>query len=365
MNNEKKKFEPLFHLSKRDNLPLWKSILFRVGSILIALLVSGIFISASAKKSFFGVYKSLFVGAFGGAMNVGVLFQEMALLLCVGLALSLAFKMKFWNLGGNGQILMGCLASAMCMYFMGTKAKLSDGIIIPVMFITSILAGAIWAAIPAIFKAFFKTNESLFTLMMNYIAVGLVDYFIAKCFPRGSGIMPPTFKGNLPQLGNKYVLPILIVAVVTAVIFVYMKYSKQGYEISVVGDSENTAKYIGINVKKVIIRTLILSGALCGMVGFLITGGISYTVNSEISDNRGFTAIIVAWLAKFDPLIMILTSFFIAFLSRGMAQVRTDFGFTNKALSNIVIALIYFFIIGCEFFISYKLSFKKKEGGKK
>lgn len=357
--------EPLFHVSKRDGMPLWQSLCIRIGSILVAFLISAIFIASSTPRGSFGMFfKSMFDGAFGTSRNRWLLIRDTALLLCVGIALAPAFKMKFWNLGGNGQILVGALATTACMYYLG--GKIANALLYPIMIVSSVAAGALWAFIPAIFKANFKTNESLFTLMMNYIASGLISYFIAVWYPRGSGSMSPMKKGNLPQLGNEYVLTILVVAVITALMFVYFKFSKHGYEISVVGESENTAKYIGINVKKVIMRTLILSGAICGIVGLLLSGAINYgVVSAETAENRGFTAIIVAWLAKFDPLVMILTSLFITFLSRGMAQVRIDFGFTNNALTSVVVAIIYFFVIGCEFFINYKLAIKKFNKEKK
>lgn len=361
---ERKVHEPLFHVSKRSNMPKWQAIAIRLGAIAIALLISVIFITVSTGSSFIKIFKSMFNGTFGNSFNCWLLLQETALLLCVGLALAPAFKMKFWNLGGNGQIMVGALATTACMYYLG--GKLPDAVVWLFMLVGSIVAGALWAVIPAIFKAHFKTNESLFTLMMNYIAAGLIDYFIAIWYPRGSGSMKPIFKANLPKVGNEYLLAIIVAVVITAIMFVYFKFSKHGYEISVVGESENTAKYVGINVKAVIIRTLILSGALCGIVGLLLSGGINFGVISQTTaDNRGFTAIIVAWLAKFDPLVMVLTSFFITFISKGMSQVRVDCGLTNNSLTNLVIGIIYFFIIGCEFLITYKIKFRNKEKEKK
>ena len=143
--------------------------------------------------------------------------------------------------------------------------------------------------------------------------------------------------------------------------YFYLKYSKHGYEISVVGESENTAKYVGSNVKKVVIRTLIISGAICGLIGLLLSGSINYTVSEDMSNNMGFTAIMAVWLAKFNPFLIILTSALINFVSNGMRQVKMDFGYYNSAIANVVLGVIYFFIIGCEFFISYKIVFRKKK----
>jgi simple sugar transport system permease protein len=164
---------------------------------------------------------------------------------------------------------------------------------------------------------------------------------------------------GLPILADKpYLLNIIVVAVLTILVYIYLKHSKQGYEISVVGESENTAKYIGINVKKVIIRTLIISGALCGIAGLLLVGGTDHTISTTTAGGRGFTAIMVSWLAKFNPIVMVLTSFLIVFLERGAEQVSSQFRISSS-ISDIVTGIILFFIIGCEFFLQYKIVFSK------
>ena len=352
--------EPLIRITKRDNMPFWMRMCIRVGAVLIALLISDIFITASAdgRGGFFEFFGSLFSGAFGSERRIWLLLQNTALLLLVALALVVAFKMKFWNLGGNGQVLMGCLAAAMVMVY--SDGALPNGVLWLFMFLAAVAAGAVWALIPAVFKAFFNTNESLFTLMMNYIAMYLVAYFIVVWNPGGTGAMAPmteyAFTLGSGQAG-KSLLPIIVAVLVTAFIFCYLRFFKHGYEISVVGESKNTARYAGINVKKVVIRTLAFSGALCGLVGFLLVACINQMVSTTMDGNMGFTGIMVAWMGKFNPLIMAGVAFFIIFLSRGMAQVCTDFGFTSTSLSDIVVGLIYFFLIGCEFFIVYKVHF--------
>ncbi len=351
--------EPLFHIVKRSGITTKQAVKIRAIAVVTGLLLCGIICMAIFKVDPFSVYFELFMGAFGTSDRIWYLLRDTALLLGVGLALIPAFKMKFWNLGGNGQVLMGCLASVACMFYFG--GKMPDIVVNLLMIVAAVVAGALWAVIPAIFKALFKTNESLFTLMMNYIAAGLVLFCIDSWVKSGSGVLTPIAEGNLITIGNNHVLTLIVVALMTAFMFVYLKYTKHGYELSVVGESENTARYVGINVKKVIIRTLILSGAMCGIIGLLLGGSINHTVNSESAGNRGFTGIMVAWLAKFDPIMMILTAFFITFLSRGMGQVQSAFGITNSAVSDVIIGLIYFCIIGCEFFINYKLIFRGKK----
>ena len=355
--------EPLFHIVKRGQLPLWKAIAIRGGAIVFGIFFSAVLCGIVFGTDPFSVISSLFSGILGTERRIWLLIRDTALFLGVGLALVPAFKMKFWNLGGNGQILMGALVTIAVMRSdLGQNNVLLANVL---MIVLAILVGAIWAVIPAIFKAFFKTNESLFTLMMNYIAAGLVSYFINKWSTNGSGVLGQIRTGHLPVVMNAHLLTIIVVAVLTAVMFLYLKYSKQGYEISVVGESENTAKYIGVNVKKVVIRTLAISGAICGVIGLLLAGSIDHSISEQTANNMGFTAIMVAWLAKFNPLMMILSSLLIAFLTRGMGQVQTDFGITNNAVTNIIVGIIYFIIIGCEFFISYKLNFNKKKFAKK
>ena len=230
------------------------------------------------------------------------------------------------------------------------------------MIAASMIAGAIWAVIPAVFKAKFDTNETLFTLMMNYVGIQLVSYFVTVWeVPKGSGkigiINQSSHAGWLPTIGEyDYLLNIIVVALLTVFMYIYLKYSKHGYELSVVGESENTARYIGINVKKVIIRTMLLSGAVCGIAGLLLVGGTNHTITTTTADNRGFTAIMVSWLAKFNPLYMILTSFLIVFLQKGANEISTVFRL-NQSFSDIITGIILFFIIGSEFFINYQIKF--------
>ncbi len=351
--------EPFVRIVKRDNISVLKIIMIYLVAIVVGLLLCGIICTLFSEKGLFDFFEALFNGAFGSERKLWLLLQDTSLLLGISIALLPAFKMKFWNLGGNGQILVSCLSAIACMFYLG--GKVADSVIIPIMLLASILSGALWAVIPAIFKAKFNTNESLFTLMMNYIAQGLVSFFITIWVKTGSGVLAPISYGNIPEIGNKYLLPIILFTLITVLMYIYLKYSKHGYEISVVGESINTAKYVGIKVNKVIIRTMILSGAIAGLVGFILAGSINHTVSTASANNMGFTGIMATWLAAFNPLIIVLTSFFITFISKGMMDVRKTFMFTNDAISNIVVGIIYFIVIICSFFINYKLVFRKKE----
>ena len=350
--------EPLFHVVKRDGLKTKFVVMIYAIAIVASLLLGGIITSLASKGDPFSFFLSLVDGCFGTERKIWVFLQQMALLISVSMALVPAFKMKFWNLGGNGQILIGGLAAIACMFYMGGKVE--DGVIILVAVIASALAGAIWAVIPALCKAFFNTNESLLTLMLNYIASGLVTFFLAVWVKSGSGVLEPIKYGNLPNLYNPYLLIVLFGVIITVIMFVYLRFSKQGYELSVVGDSPNTARYIGINVKMVVIRTMILSGAICGLVGLLLTSGMSHTIGVKTAQNMGFTAIMTTWLGNCNPLMILATCGLVTFVTKGMEQVRMDFGLTNDSIANLIIGLVYFFIIACAFFIQYKVVFNVK-----
>lgn len=353
----KMKMEVPFHIVKRDNIVRWKSYLIRIVAGVLALLVCAI-LNAIVTKDFGGFFQSLFTGIFGTERRIWLFLQNTAMLLCVALAVTPAFKMKFWNIGAEGQVLMGGLACAACMKMIGDK--IPNGALIIVMLICSIGAGMIWAVIPAIFKAKWGTNETLFTLMMNYVAMHFVMFCVYSWDKSNRGNLGILPDGHLPSIaGQQYLINIIIVTIVTLLVFVYLRFSKHGYELSVVGESVNTAKYIGINVKKVIVRTMLVSGAICGISGFLLVAGTGHTIATSTAGGRGFTAIMVSWLAHFNPLSMVLTSFLVVFFQQGAGQIVTDFRLGNNAYADIITGLFFFFIIGCEFFLNYRIVFTK------
>ncbi len=350
----KKQREPLFHIVKRDVMPRHKAILIRVCAVVLAVLLCSLMVFLLGGVTPIQYFKSMVKGNFGTVNLFWSNLYSVAILLCIAVALTPAFKMRFWNIGAEGQVLIGGLAATVCMFYIG------DSVPLPVLYIfmavSSIVAGAVWGGIPAIFKAIWNTNETLFTLMMNYVATQLVAFCISEWVKDGSGTLKPMHEFGFPTIGNKWLLNILVIAAVTVLIYIYLRYSKQGYEISVVGESENTARYVGINVGKVIVRTMLLSGALCGLAGLIIAGGMNHTISTGSAGGRGFTAIMVTWLAKFNPLYMVLTSTLIVFLQAGSDQLKTDFRLDN--ISDIATAIILFFIIGCEFFINYRIVFR-------
>ena len=358
--------QSLFHISKRDALPWYQRVLIRGGAILLALIVCALVTMLLTGENPISIYGTIFYGAFGTERKSWVTFQNLAVLLGISLAVTPAFKMRFWNIGAEGQVLIGCLATAACMICLGDK--LPSGLLILVMLAAALAAGALWGFLPSFFKAKWNTNETLFTLMMNYIATQLAAFFIIIWeVPKGAGkigiINQNSEAGWLPVIGGKqYLLTILVVAVMTILMYIYLTYSKHGYEIAVVGESQRTASYAGIKVERVIIRTMVLSGAVCGLMGLLLTAGTDHTLTTTIVGGRGFTAVMVSWLAKFNPIVMVFTSLLLVVLSRGASEISSVFSL-NHSFADILTGIILFFIIGSEFFLTYKVSLRtsKKE----
>ena len=356
--------EPLIRVLKRDELPFWKALCLRLIGILLSLIVCAVFIFLVTHSDPLRVYKSLVDGAVGTGRRTWNTVRDTMILLAVALGITPAFRMRFWNIGAEGQILVGGIATAAVMRYFGEG--LPPVLLFTLMILVSILAGFVWGLIPAFFKAHWGTNETLFTLMMNYIAIQLTAFFsIVWEAKKGSGtigtINQKTQAGwigtsFLPGVFGKfnYSINVFIILSLTVFIYVYMQYTKHGYEIALVGQSENTARYAGINVKHVILRTMALSGSICGFTGFLLVSGSSHTISTNTAGGRGFTAIVVSWLAKFNPFLMILISFFLVFMGNGATQIASEFQL-NESASEVITGIILFFILGSEFFVRYRL----------
>ena len=280
-------------------------------------------------------------------------------LLGTALAIAPCFKMRFWNIGAEGQITAGAVAASYFALFW--HDKLPSAALILVMAVAGAVAGGIWALIPAFFKAKWGTNETLFTLMMNYIIIGVVKWLQGGPWEGRPGSQ------IIPQFDRAAVLPKvlgvhcgwIIVLILTAVMFIYMKYTKQGYEIAVIGESENTARYAGMNVGRVIMRTMFLSGAISGLVGFIVASGADNTLHAGVAAGVGFTAITVAWLAQLNPFAMIGISVLLAVLEKGADTLQTRMS-VPASISDIITGVFLFCMLGCEFFINYRMIFRGK-----
>lgn len=357
--------EPLMRVVKRDSARMREKVAARGLAILLALVLDALFIFFVTGLNPFSVYGVMFRGTFGTKIRFSWAMRDLVSLLCIGIALAPAFKMKFWNVGAEGQVLMGGLMTALIMVYWGNRLPMP--VLFLVMLLTSVTVGAVWGLIPAFFKAKWKTNETLFTLMMNYVATSFVACAVNIMRGQASSLGKLNMgsrAGWFPSVfGQRYNINIIVVIILTFAMYFYLKYTKHGYEISVVGESENTARYAGINVAKVIMRTMAISGAISGLCGFLIVCGRDQTISTTTAGGNGFTAIIVAWLAKFNTFYMALIAFLLVFLQKGAAEIASAYGLNDYAAS-IITGVILFCILGSEFFINYKVIFRTGKGGK-
>ncbi|MEA4964671.1 MAG: ABC transporter permease [Oscillospiraceae bacterium] len=364
---KERKRDPLLRVSKRDEgIPGWRAWGIRLIGLLLALIVSAIVIYAIVRLNPLSVYKTMWKGAFGTNKRTWVTIRDMMTLLCIACALAPAFAMRFWNIGAEGQVLVGGIATAACMIYC---PGLPMPLLFLIMIVTSIVAGGIWGLIPGFFKAHWNTNETLFTLMMNYIAIQLTSFFVAKWEnPYGSNsvgvINSQTKAGWLPNLFSSgynadFGWNVIIVLLIATLVFFYLRETKHGYEISVVGDSENTARYAGVRVKRVYVRTMALSGAIAGLAGFLAVSGASHTISVQTAGGRGFTAIIVAWLSRMNTYVMLIFAALLVFLEKGATEIASTYGL-NEYVSQIIEGIILFFVLGSEFFVNYKVKRRGK-----
>ena len=369
--------EPLFHVVKHAERTGRQMIGFRLLAVALSIVAGGLFILAIGHNPI-AVYGTILEGAFRSKIAIqstvkfaiplcicalGVTF---AIPLCIcALGVTLAFKMKFWNIGGEGQLIMGAVFAS---YFALNFPHWNHWVLILVMLVAGAVGGGLWGLLAAAFKVKWGTNETLLTLMLNYIALHLVSYLQAGPWrdPEANGFSKiARFDKNA---GLDKVLGVhfgwIIMLVLVALVWIYLKRSKQGYEISVVGESQDTARYAGIHVKKVVLRTMFLSGAIAGIGGVCQVSGSDMTLSMGVAGGVGFTAIIVAWLCQLNPGMILVVSLLFSILEKGSSVVQSTYGLSSDC-ADVLQGIILFFILGSEFFVRYAFVLRGKKGGAK
>lgn len=360
MENRKKK-EPLIRIEKRSERTHNQIMRLRLLSVLLAIVAGGLFILFIGYNPF-SVYGTIVSGAFRSTMAFQATIKIMIPLLIPALGITLAFKMRFWNIGAEGQIIMGAIFAT---YFALFCWDFPHWLLMICMFLAGMLGGALWGLIPAFFKAKFNTNETLFTLMLNYIALYLISFLRDGPWqdPNSSGFPKIAKFGKAAQLDKIFGVHAgwLIGLILVVIVYIYLKYTKQGYEISVVGESRATANYAGMNYKKIVLRTMAFSGGICGIAGMVQASGSDLTLTTSVAGGVGFTAIIVAWLAQLNPVGILVVSFLFAVLEKGSTVMQSAHGLSAYS-ADVLQGIILFFVLGCEFFVRYKFVTRKKGG---
>ncbi len=362
-----------FNIVKRDKCPLWQRCLLYIGAVLCALLIGALILLSIGVDPYEYYYQMFTMGTVGNRIaykNYINYFKELVPLVITSMALSLSFKMKFWNIGGEGQFIIGAIAAAVVAFKIGPVCP--PAITLVVMCLAAMLFAALYGVIVALLKVKFGTNETLLTLMLNYIALYILIYigetkaswnfFLQKDSARpvfesfSEFVKFPTIK-----MPNKFELNICVIfmVIIGVLLYFYLKHTKQGYEINVVGDSMNTAKYAGMKVNWIIIRTVCFSAALIGLAACFKVG-TSGTLSTQITDDVGWTGIIVAWLSHLNIPMIAVVSALICLLQYGSTVAASTFSNVDSSFANMLQGLILFIVLIADFFTRYKFVIVRK-----
>lgn len=360
-----------YHLVRKTNTKLWKLALYYLVGILISLGIGAVLLF-SLDINAFDYFKDMFtIGLVDNRFPEKTLenfFVSYVPLLITSLALALSFKMRFWNIGGEGQFIIGALSSSIIAL---KFPNLNPYLILLLMAITAMFFAGITGWAIALLKTKFNTNETLATLMINYIALYLITFFGEtkadwNFFLRADSERPKfaSFEENarMPyiQIGDFHLQISVIITILIAVgIWFYLKYTKHGYEISVVGDSSKTAMYAGMNVKKIVLRTMFMSAAMIGLAG-AFTASSSACISTNITNNVGWTGIIVAWLSKLSIPGIIVSSFLISILQYGCRIASASYPSIDSHFADLLQGIILFAVLAADFLANYRIA-KRKE----
>lgn len=347
------------HITKRSGMSAWKMAATNIIAIVAALAASGLVMLIMGYDPL-KIFGKIITSSLSTFSRFGETMNKTILLTMLSLGISVAFRMKFWNIGAEGQLYMGAFGAALIAFGF---PDLPAGLLLPVMGLSGFLFGAMWAVIPALIKAKFSTSETLVTLMMNYIAIAFISYL--ECGPWKD----PNSLGaaKIARFSDNAILPDvlgihagwIITLVLVIVMTVMLKYSKLGYQIDVLGESETTARYAGMNTVKIMLIAVIISGGLCGVGGFMQASAIEKSITDQMSGGLGFTAVITAWLAKLKPPVIVAVSFAFSMLLQSGKSLQV-MGIPSS-ITEVLQGVIIFFVLGSEFFINYRISFRKAE----
>lgn len=350
-----------WQIKKTDICPTWKKALISAASIVCGLLVCAVLLLITGNDPI-EIYEQILISCFDSVHDFSEIFVEIVPLILCSLGVSIAFKMKLWNIGAEGQFYMGAFgATFFALYF----PYLPWYLLLPLMALAGIVAGGVWGLIPAIPKAFFNVNETISTLLFNYIAMLLVTYFVLGPWkdPKGKNFpLTAVFVQNasLPIIpGTRIDVALLIAVLLSVVLFIVLQYSKWGYEVRVSGFSKKASDYAGMHYIRNVLLVMFVSGAICGFAGMSEVSGVIHRLQQVISPGYGNTAIIIALLARLSPIAILPVSFLMAILIVGGYGLQTS-GFSTSIVYMFQ-GTILFFVLAGEFMTSYKISRKEAE----
>ena len=363
-----------FHIVKRDNCPLWKKACFYAVAVLTALLLGALLLLTLGVNPIAYYTRMFTMGTIGNKIAYKVwinYLKEFVPLALTAVALSLAFKMRFWNIGGEGQFILGSIAAAFVAFQAGPV--LPEFLTLLLMCLAAMLVAGLYGLFVAVLKVKFGTNETLMTLMLNYVALYILSFISedkgAWNFFLDPDSLRPVFRSftdivSFPGIPmGKFSLNICVILtfLIGALVYVYLRYTKQGYEIAVVGDSAGTAHYAGMKVRHIVLRTVFLSAALIGLAAAFKVGTAGI-LSTAITDDVGWTGIIVAWLSQLNTIAIFLVSALICVLQYGSTVAAATFSQVDSSFANMLQGAILFLVLAADFFIRFKIVPVKKGG---
>lgn len=366
-----------FHIVKRDHCPLWKKCCFYLAAVVIALLLGAVVLSSLGVDPLAYYTRMFTMGTIGNKIAYKVFenyLKDFVPLVLTSIALSLAFKMRFWNIGGEGQFILGAISAAFVAFKAG---PLLPGVVtLILMCLAAMIVAGLYGVLVAALKVKFGTNETLMTLMLNYIALYIL-MFLGETkadwnFFLDESSVRPVFASfskivsfpSIPLFGKfRLNICVILTILIGILVFVYLKYTKHGYEITVVGDSIGTARYAGMKVNAIVLRTVFLSACLIGLAAAFKVGTAGI-LSTSITDDVGWTGIIVAWLSQLNTAVIFVVSALICMLHYGSTVAAATFSQVDSSFANMLQGAILFLVLAADFYTRFRVVPVKKGGQK-
>ena len=347
---------------KRQSVSRQAILLVPVFSFLVSLVLGAILLLISGVNPL-AAYAAMARGTFGSVYSLSETLVKAIPLMLTGLGVSIAFRMQFWNIGAEGQLVLGAVAAAWAALFL--NGVIPDALLLPVAILAGMLAGACWAGVPAGLKAYLGVDETLTSLMLNYVAILLAShlYYGPWRDPQGYGF-PGTAQfpalAWLPRLWGRAHWGLVFAVIAAALLWFILNRTRWGFELKIIGENKTAAHYLGINIARNVLLALLLSGALSGLAGACEVTGISRRLQQGLSVGYGYTAIIVAWMAQLNPVAVLFVAVLMGALLVGGDQVQMMMGLP-ASMGLVLQGMILFPMLAGSLFTEYRLRFIHRE----
>jgi len=336
-------------------------ILVTILSVVLGLITGGVLLLATGENPI-EVYRAMLSGALGNRYGIAETLVKQTPLLLTGLGVAVAFRMQLWNIGAEGQFYFGAIGAAAVALFI-LPADISPWLMIPGMMAAGMIGGALWGFIPGFLRAFTGANETITSLLLNYVAIFFADYLLHGPWKNPAAFGFPgteTFPENawLPRYDNYRVhLGLLFGLVAAMLLMIIFRRTRWGYEVGVIGQNTRAARYAGMSTRKMIVIVMMVSGALAGLAGMSEVAGIGQQLQRNLSPGYGYTAIIVAWIGRLHPFGIVLVSFLLAALYVGGDQLQTSMGLP-ASIAPMLQGILLFFLLGGDMLTRYRIRWR-------